>query len=88
MKCDVVCSQNGENSEYLDVSDELLCWSFNGNFAVYGSLYGIRPPHGFIQHFSVKPIRVFTPMDNYIPVTWVRRKDNHAQDNKISVNKP
>lgn len=58
---------------YLDVPDKLLCWRFNGNFAVYRSLYGTRPPHGFIQHFGVQAVRVFTSMDDYIPVTWVNK---------------
>lgn len=55
--------------QYLDVSDELLCWRFNGNFAVYGSLYGVRPPHGLIQHFGVEAIGVLSPVHDYVPVT-------------------
>lgn len=59
---------------YLDVSDELLCWCFDGNFTVYSSLYGIGPPHGFIQHFGVQPVGVLSPMHNYVPVTFNRKK--------------
>lgn len=71
---------------YLDVPDELLCWCFDGNFAVYRSLYGIRPPHGFIQHFGVKTVRVFTTMDNYIPITWVSMEKNNYNNDKEETN--
>lgn len=54
---------------YLDVSDELLRWRFNGNFAVYGPLYGVRPPHGLVQHFGVQAIGVFSSVHDYVPVT-------------------
>ncbi len=55
---------------YLDVSDELQSWSFNGSLAVYDSLYGSRPPHGLIQHFGIEAIRMLPPIHDYVPVTW------------------
>lgn len=60
---------------YLDISDELLCRCLNGNLAVYGTLYGIRPPHGLIQHFGVQAVGVFTSVHNYIPVTCGNKAD-------------
>lgn len=60
---------------YLDISDELLCRRLNGNLAVYSPLYGIRPPHGLIQHFGVQAIGVFTSVHNYIPVTCGNKAD-------------
>lgn len=63
---------------YLDIPDQLLCRCFDGNFAVYGSLYGIRPPHGFIQHFGIKTVRVFAPVHDYVPVPWVKKAERNV----------
>lgn len=54
---------------YLNIPDELLCWCFDGHFAVYGSLDGVGPAHGFIQHFGIKTVRVFASVHDYVPVT-------------------
>lgn len=58
---------------YLDISDELQSWSFYGGLAVYDSLYSSCPPHGLVQHLSVKAVRVLPSIYYDVPVACVNK---------------
>ena len=58
---------------YLDVSNELQSWSFNGGLAVNDSLYGGCPPHGLIQHLGIEAVGVFPPVHYDVPVACKSR---------------
>lgn len=53
---------------FPDVTNELLCRCFYGNFAVNDTLNGRGPAHGFVQQLCVQSVRVLPTMDYDVPV--------------------
>lgn len=68
-------------ASYLDVSDELQSWCFYWGLAVYDSLYSSCPPHGFIQHLSIKTVGMLPPVHDNVPVAC--KKKGAVKSNKI-----
>lgn len=54
---------------YLNVSDQLQRWCFDGSLAVYDTLNGSCPSHGLIQHLSIETVRMLPSVHDDVPVT-------------------